>query len=379
MTENWQQVCEQCGAIEELGTRTWRCATCGGALQFTNQLTLDVASIDAADPSLFRYTAWLPPRPVGAPAPTLGAGMTPLIPGRLAGRDVWLKLDSLLPSGSFKDRGAALVCAYYRAMGIERLIVDSSGNAAAAMAAFSAANGMHCHVFAPATTSPGKLVQARAYGAALTTVTGSREDVADAAQQAAAADPGNLYASHNWSPVFAEGVKTWALEVWEQLQQRIPTHAFIPTGGGSALIGARRGFGLLPGGNGVALIAAQPAACAPLVAAFDAGASEVTPVVPGVTRAEGTRIAAPARSRQLLEAVQGSGGWATGVSEDEIVAAARELWSQGVYVEPTAAVGAAAFTRAVADGRVPDTAVPVVLITGNGLKATGTIDEVLSA
>jgi threonine synthase len=133
---------------------------------------------------------------------------------------------------------------------------------------------------------------------------------------------------------------------------------------------------MLPGN--VQLVAAQPAACAPLVAALDADANEVTPVTPGTTRAEGTRIAAPARSSQLLEAVRGSAGWAAAVSEDEIADAARELWAQGVYVEPTAAVGAAACRRAISDGSLPVDATPVVLITGNGLKATGTIDEMLA-
>ncbi|HET9014392.1 MAG TPA: pyridoxal-phosphate dependent enzyme [Thermomicrobiaceae bacterium] len=370
---DWRLACEACGWTEPLETTAWRCPRCGGAFGIDGPDLLVPEAIERADPTLWRYRAVLP---VGREhARSLGEGMTPLVPGTLLGRPVRFKLDALLPTGSFKDRGAAVLVAHLRRLGLRRIVVDSSGNAAAAMAGYGAAGGLACTVYAPASTSPGKLVQSRAFGATVVPVEGTREDVAAAAQAAVAADPGAFYASHNWHPVFVEGVKTWLLEVWEQLGGRLPAACFIPTGGGSALVGAWRALQDLPGPV-PALVAAQPAACAPIVAAVSERHA-VEPVTPGATIAEGTRIGAPARPHQILAAVRGSSGWAEAVTDDEIVEALRELWGQGLYVEPTAAVGAAAFRRAMRSGRpLPDGEV-VVLLTGSGLKATDTVARLL--
>lgn len=370
----WQYVSSS-GEEYSLESAMWRAPDDGSALQLAGPNDLFAIDIDPEEQSLGRYAGLLPvehDRLI-----SLGAGMTPLVPGVLADQPVWFKLDALLPSGSFKDRGAAVVVAHLAAVGVRRVIVDSSGNAAAAMSAYCAARGMQCCVYAPATASPGKLVQSRAYGAEVVPVEGSRDDVAAAAQDAAEQDPDAVYASHNWSPIFAEGVKTWALEVWEQLGGRSPVAAFVPTGGGSALMGAYRGF--LATGEMPQLIAAQPAACAPIVAAFEQGHERAVPVEPDVTIAEGAKIGGPARDRMILQALRESNGGARAVAEDHLVAALHELWRQGVYAEPTAALGAAAFVRAIHDGwTVPDGPV-VILITGNGLKATETIEKLFES
>ena len=371
----WRYVCEVCGTEEPIDTRNWRCPVDGGAfaLDGPNEITPEL--LDPSEPTLWRYAALLPaPRPVSY---SLGEGLTPLVRGHLAGRDVWFKNDALLPTGSFKDRGAAVLVSHLQRLDLTRVIVDSSGNAAAAMAGFSAAAGIDCTVYAPANASPGKLVQAKAYGATVIPVEGNRDAVAAAAQQADEDDPSSFYASHNWHAVFVEGVKTWALEVWEQLGGSLPSAAFVPTGGGSAFVGAHRGFQAIPGPLPV-LVAGQPAACAPLVSAVGSGASQIEPVTPGDTIAEGTKIGSPSRDRQMLAAVRDSGGWAAAVSETDIQEALRELWSQGVYAEPTAAVGAAAFRNAVRDGRDLPAGDIVVLITGNGLKATESISAMFA-
>lgn len=371
---NWRYCCEACGHEEALDALVWRCPRCGGAFALAGSPALHPEGIEPTQPGLWRYAAVLPVPP--DVTHSLGEGLTPLARGVLAGHPVWFKHDALLPTGSFKDRGAAVLVAHLRRLGVRRVIVDSSGNAAAALAGYCAAAGLACAVYAPATASPGKLVQARAFGATLTLVAGPREAVATAAQEAAAATDA-FYASHNWHAVFVEGVKTWALEVWEQLGYRLPAMVFVPTGGGSAFVGAWRGFrdvaagGALPG-----LVAAQPAACAPVVAAFREH-RDITPVVPGQTIAEGTKIGAPARPRQLLAALHDSGGQAMAVSEEELIATLRELWRQGFYVEPTAAVGAAACRTWLLNGGEPAGEV-VVLLTGSGLKATDTIGALLA-
>ncbi len=369
----WRYVCEVCAHAESLGAVIWRCPVCGGALALDGPNDLAAATVRRDDPSLWRYADLLPV--AKADARSLGEGMTPLVLGSLAGQAVWFKLDYLLPTGSFKDRGAAVLVAHLRRLGLTRIIVDSSGNAAGAMAGYSAAGGIACTVYAPATTSPAKLTQARAFGAEVILVEGTREDVARAAQDAAAADSASFYASHNWQPLFVEGVKTWALEVREQLGGRAPAVAFVPTGGGSALVGAHRGFaaaGELP-----QLVAVQPAACAPVVNAF-IQKRDITPITPHETMAEGTKIGAPARTHQIMAAIHESGGWAEPVSEYQIVATLADLWGQGLYVEPTAAIGAAACRGAIIrehDMRAGDI---VVHLTGSGLKATDTIGPLVS-
>ncbi|MGH9174538.1 MAG: pyridoxal-phosphate dependent enzyme [Vicinamibacterales bacterium] len=371
MTDSdWSYVCERCRQREHLESRAWQCPVCGGAFGLIGPNKLDPTMIAAADPTLWRYRAILPADP--GYAQPLGEGMTPLIPGRLVGRDVWFKLDHLLPTGSFKDRGAAVLTAHLRRLGLRRIVVDSSGNAAAAFAGYCAANQLDCIVYAPAMTSLGKLVQARAFGAAVHLVEGNREAAAAAAQDAASSDAGAFYASHNWHAVFVEGVKTWAIEVWEQLGRRLPSAAFVPTGGGSAFVGGRRGFDAV-GDRLPTLIAAQPSACAPIVASWEAGLDDISPTTPGATIAEGTRIGAPARGRQIMAAIRDSGGWAAAVDDERIASTLRDLFRQGIYVEPTAAVGAAAYVDAVTAGRlIPDGDV-VILLTGSGLKATDTI------
>jgi threonine synthase len=153
----------------------------------------------------------------------------------------------------------------------------------------------------------------------------------------------------------------------------VPGIVFVPTGGGSAFVGAWRGFaavGALP-----KLVAAQPAACAPIVAAHERGEPMIT--TPGATLAEGTRIGAPARTQQILDALNESGGWAAAISEEALVAALRELWAQGLYVEPTCAIAAAACRAYLERLATPPAAPPVVLLTGSGLKATETIGKLL--
>lgn len=370
----WSFRCERCGASEPLDTYEWRCPSCGGAFEIGSGPALDVDDIVHDDATLWRYASVLPVP--GACRVSCGEGMTPLLKGTLAGYDVLLKNDSLLPTGSFKDRGASVLVAHLRRTGVRRVIVDSSGNAAAAMAGYCAAAGIDCTVYAPSSTSMGKLTQSKAFGATIVLVDGNRDAVASAAQEAAARDRSARYASHNWNAIFVEGVKTWAIEVWEQLGRRLPRAIFSPAGGGSAFVGAHRGFGAI-GGTLPAHVACQPAACAPIARAVERIADTIEPVTPGDTIAEGTRIGSPARQIQILRAVRESGGWAQAVSETQIIRAMRDLWSQGIYVEPTAAVGAAAFIDAVESGRLAQTEDVVILLTGTGLKATDTISRVL--
>jgi threonine synthase len=334
----------------------------------------------AADvPSLWRYGAVLPVR--AADAVSLGETITPLVEAGVDGVAIRFKLDYLLPTGSYKDRGAAVLVSALRTLGVRRAVEDSSGNAAAAIAAYAARAGIACTVFAPAGASAGKLVQAAAYGARVERVQGSRDDVANAAIDAAAADATATYASHNWHPFFVEGVKTWALEVWEQLGYRAPDNVVVPVGSGSMLLGAHVAFSQLREGGEIEqlprMFAVQPAACAPVHAAFGTGAEDVAAVERRPTLAEGASIARPVRGRELLAALRESRGRTAAVEEEEIAAGLRDLARQGIYVEPTSAVAVAGVRQLLARREIGPGETTVVMLTGSGLKATEAIRGLL--
>jgi threonine synthase len=334
--------------------------------------------IDPEHDGVWRYWRSTPVHPDWAV--TLGEPMTPLTPVSIDGGNALAKLDSMMPTGSFKDRGATVLISFLKSQGVTQIVEDSSGNAAASMAGYAARAGIACEVYAPATASPGKLVQAAAYGANVIRVEGSRDDVAQAAERAAER-PGNAYATHNWHPFFIEGVKTWAYEVWEQLGFNVPDVVIAPAGSGSVVLGAWRAFSALFASGEIDAIpriyAAQSAACAPLVAALTHGHDETTPFTRTASLAEGIMIANPVRGRELLLALRASGGGAIAVTEDELKTALFDLAHQGVYVEPTSAVAAAAYRRLLADGTVSPVDQTVLVLTGNGLKATSAIGELI--
>jgi threonine synthase len=204
-------------------------------------------------------------------------------------------------------------------------------------------------------------------------VPGSRADTAAAVREAAKSA---YYASHNWQPVFVQGVMTWALEVWEQLGFRAPDNIVMPVGNGSLLLGALRAFDLLIASGEVArlprLFAVQSEAFAPLVRAFDIGLEEVPAVEGGETLAEGVAIAQPVRGPALLDAVRQSNGRAIAVSDIDISEAFRHLAGEGIFVEPVAGL-----RRLLGDETVGPQETTVVVLTGSGLKATEQVRRLL--
>jgi threonine synthase len=330
--------------------------------------------IDTGERSLWRYRAALP-FPVLNPI-SLGEGTTPLIPRTLHGLRALLKCDWMNPTGSFKDRGASVMLSMLRAQGITHVLEDSSGNGGASVAGYAAAGGMRATIMTPASTSPGKTVQMRAYGAEIRLIPGSRQDTADAAVREAESI---FYASHNWHPFFLQGTKTLAYELWEDLGFRAPDNVITPCGAGSNVLGCAIGFSeLLRAGEITKLpriFAVQPANCGPIAAAFLAGsdAEVATPIQP--TIAEGTAIAKPIRRREVIAALRDSGGGAVLVSEAAIESALFDLARTGVYVEPTSAQVVAGLGRLLAEGRIGADETTVLVMTGSGLKATSRIAE----
>ncbi|QGY40146.1 pyridoxal-phosphate dependent enzyme [Pseudodesulfovibrio cashew] len=358
-------VCKACGERFPDTDARWRCG-CGGVLDLDFTPSLDPAEVAGRPATLWRYREALPV-PEGAEL-TLGEGFTPLLPVEIGGREVLVKQEHLAPTGSYKDRGAAVMIALAAHLGVSGVVEDSSGNAGCAVGAYCAKAGIPCRIFVPADNSPGKLGQIELYGADLVAVPGSREDTAAACMEAAA---DTFYASHVYMPHFFHGTKTFAYEVAEQLGWRAPDTVVLPAGNGTLLLGAYIGFTELAGMGLIEsvprLIAVQSAGCAPLAAAFEAGASVPAEIRTSPTLAEGIAIAAPVRGADMLEAVRATDGHFLAVEEDEILAAFRDMGRKGYCIEPTSAAviaGAARYVRSAS----PDEVV-VTAFTGHGLKA----------
>jgi threonine synthase len=310
---------------------------------------------------------------------TLGEGWTALNAGEWKGAKTLFKLEFMMPTGSFKDRGMTVMVSYLKSRGIEAVLEDSSGNAGASLSAYAAAAGLACRILVPETASYPKIAQIAACGADVVTIRGSRQDVADAALRMS---DEIFYASHNWVPFFVEGTKTLAYELWEQLGFAAPDNVVTPLGYGSNVLGCLRGFDELKRSGEIArvprIFGIQAENCAPYYAAWKAGGealvhTEVTPTI-----AEGIASSKPTRVKEVLAGVRESGGEIVAVSESEIVDALRDLARKGLYVEPTSAAGAAGLTKLLASGAIKPNETTVLVLTGTGLKASERIGELLA-
>ena len=371
------QWCPTCQASYPLDDPRWRC-DCGGhePLRLTPSAGLSINDIDATTQSIWRYRAAL--RIPSGGEVSLGEGGTPLVPLTWNGRRLYAKLDHLMPTGSFKDRGTALVMSHLRRCGVQGVVEDSSGNAGASYAAYAAAADMRCTVFAPATVTPAKLRQVELYGSHLRRIAATRDEVARLARNG---DGTDIYGGHNWQPFFIEGTKTLAYELWEELGWRAPDAVVVPAGGGSNLLGLDMGFRELLACGSIdrlpRLYGIQSSLCAPLSEAFATGATEAVDVAGGATVAEGIALRKPPRASEVLQAVRASGGALVAVDEDEITEALRTLVRRGFLVEPTASVSVAGFSRLVESRAIKTSERVVVVLTGSGLKAVDRVHELL--
>jgi threonine synthase len=266
---------------------------------------------------------------------------------------------------------------FVRQLGIDAVLEDSSGNGGASVAAYGAAGGMRVKILAPATTSTTKIAQIRAYGAEVQLVDGPREE-----SQAEAIRQSNeiFYSSHNWQPFFLQGTKSFAYEIWEDLDFSAPDNIIMPVGAGSVLLGCHIGFRELMAAGQIKklprLFAAQPQNCSPVDASFRAGVDTPVPGDFKPTIAEGTAIRAPLRLRELIRAVRETGGGTVAISEDEIVRALEKLARQGLLAEPTSSTAAAAIDKLAGSGLIKPTERTVVILSGTGIKSAQTISAI---
>ena len=370
-------ICAACGTTYDTTTALWRCPACRSHVNLSDGPGLNPAAIDTADPTLWRYGAAL--RVARDDALCMGEGMTPLIARPWDGQSVHMKMDFMAPTGSFKDRGIAVLMAYLRAAGIATILEDSSGNAGAAMAAYAAAAGIACRILVPASRTSRQAGadarRRRRRGAHRRLPPGRHRRGAHRSRDDVLRQP------PTGSPSSSRGTKTVAYEIWEQLGFRAPDNVVAPAGGGGNVLGAAIGFKELLAAGQIdrmpRIFAVQAAHCAPLVAAYEAGASDYVPTETQATIADGIALARPVRMREMLAALRQTGGAGVAVSEAEILAALKALLRLGLFVEPTSAAGAAGVSKLIAQGTIKAGETTALILTGSGLKAGAKIGELL--
>lgn len=332
--------------------------------------------------SIWRYADLLPASPEGAV--DLGAGFTPLVRAdRLAAElglgELWIKNDILNPTGSFKDRVVSVALTKAQELGFKVAACASTGNLANSVAAHAAHAGMRSLVCIPADLEPAKIVSTAIYGGTLVALQGNYDDVNRLCAELADSHPTWAFVNVNVRTYYAEGSKTLAFEVAEQLGWEAPDHVVVPVASGSQLAKVDKGFrelhrvGLLDEEPSVRISGAQAAGCAPIATAFNENRDFITPVRPD-TIAKSLAIGNPADGPYALDAARRSGGGFAAVTDDEIVAGIAMLArTEGIFAETAGGVTIASLAKLARSGVVrPDERV-VAFITGNGLK---TVDAV---
>jgi threonine synthase len=356
--------CTKCFfSYPETGT-PYICPQCGGLFDYDEPFVFSPSKINKEYPGIWKYrhTFDFPPE---NPVITLGEGNTPLLWQEFHGSQVGYKMESLNPTGSYKDRGTATAISQLTARGVKQAIEDSSGNAGASFAAYAAAAGIKARVFVPDYASGPKKNQIEQYGAELVKIPGPRSAAADAVLREACL--GIPYASHAFLPFGLPGIATIAYEIWEA-SGKAPGSIIAPVGHGGLLLGIVRGFSAL---QNQGLISTQPyyvgvqaANMAPLHAAFKNGIQAADHILEAKTVAEGVSVRRPSRLQALLKEIPANRGDFIAVQEENILPAYSQLARKGIYVEPTSAMVLNALE--VLFGKIPE---PIILIlSGTGLK-----------
>ncbi len=360
-------ICPACERTYPAGpTEPWRCS-CGHALEFTDApcptgTPPPLSQIDTSE-GLWTFSQFLPIEK----HVSFHEGFTPLL--EAPEWNAQFKLEYVFPTGSFKDRGATTTLSRAVELGVEKVIEDSSGNAGASIATYAAHAGLEADIYVPAAVTQSKLMAIQRADAKPIRVEGSRDDVTAACIDAVEAGDG-WYASHAWNPAFFAGTMTFALEVVAQRQWRAPDAVVVPLGHGTLFLGAYRGFQRLFDGGIIdhvpRLLGAQAAGYAPIVDAF--GGETVDDTGTGTELTDGIKIKTPARSLQLLEALEATDGDVVALGSDPIESALDRLHREGYYVEPTCAVAPAALQWFRDTGVLTADDDVVVPLTGSGFK-----------
>jgi threonine synthase len=382
--------CKECREEYELGA-SYVCERCFGPLEVSYDYSAldDPAElrrkIQAGPPSIWRYADFLPFE--RRPRTGLDAGFTPLIRAeRLAERlgvgEVWIKNDAANPTHSFKDRVVNVAVAKARELGFETVACASTGNLANAVAAHAAAAGLDSYVFVPADLEEQKILATGVYGTRLVAVRGNYDDVNRLCTELSGEHPW-AFVNVNLRPYYAEGSKTLAFEVAEQLGFELPDRVVCPVASGSLFTKIARGFeewldvGILEGSL-PAFHGAQAEGCSPVAQAFADGHDICRPVRPE-TIAKSLAIGNPADGVFALEVARRTEGSIDSVTDEEIVDGIRLLAeTTGIFTETAGGVTTAVLAKLAERGDIGSSDRVVVYITGDGLKTLDAVRDVVS-
>jgi threonine synthase len=357
------------------------CEWCFGPLEVSYDLealraVVTRERIASGPPNLWRYADFLPVETQSPPG--LGAGFTPLVKAdRLAAElglgELYLKDDTRNPTGSFKDRVVSVALTKARELGFRVAACASTGNLANSVAAHAARLGMESVVLIPHDLEAVKVLTTAVFGGRLLSVEGNYDDVNRLCSELASEYPEWAFVNVNLRPYYAEGSKTLAFEVAEQLGWELPDHVVVPVASGSQLTKIGKGFSQLVATglvqeHGVRISGAQAAGCSPVATAFAGGSDHVQPVKPS-TIAKSLAIGNPADGWYALDAVRRSGGAVASVTDDEIVEGIVLLArTEGIFAETAGGVTIATLAKLAREGVVRRDERVVAYVTGNGLK-----------
>ncbi|HEX5012971.1 MAG TPA: threonine synthase [Candidatus Limnocylindrales bacterium] len=371
--------CRACGKPEQIGPN-FVCTACFGPLEVfydydVARARLTPETIAARPPGIWRYLELLP---VGAaPARGLAVGSTALVEadrlGHAIGIDTLkLKDDTRNPTLSFKDRVVAVAVARAVQFGFDTIACASTGNLAGATAAAAAAAGLRAFVFVPSDLEPAKIDHALSFGATVVRVDGTYDDINRLGLEIADEERWG-FVNVNLRPFYAEGSKTLAFEIAEQLGWRLPDVLVGPIASGSLFTKVAKGFdelatiGLVERKE-VRFVGGQPAGCSPVATAF-AGGGEIVPVREPDTIVRSLAIGSPADGGYAIDLARRTGGSIEAVEDVDTAATIRRLAAtEGIFVETAGGVTVAAAAQARATGIIRDGDEVVALLTGNGLK-----------
>jgi threonine synthase len=373
--------CRECGRTYPQSA-LHACDFCFGPLEVrydyaTMADSLTHASIAAGPASLWRYADLLPTPPPD-PDLDLGAGFTPLRKARSLGKalglsDLWLKDDTLNPTGSFKDRVVSVALAKARSLGFTTAACASTGNLANSVAAHAAKSAMSAVVLIPDDIESAKVAMTSVYGARVFAVQGSYDDVNRLCAELTSLQPDWAFVNVNLRTYYAEGSKTIAYEIAELLEWTLPDHVVVPVASGSQLTKIAKGFSELQSlglvsPHPVRISGAQASGCSPVATAFAEQSAQIRPVKPA-TIAKSLAIGNPADGYYALDTIRTSGGAAAAVTDPEILAGIRLLaHTEGVFAETAGGVTIATLKTLAASGIISPHERVVAVISGNGLK-----------
>src|ERR671925_1602272 len=382
--------CRECGA-EYTPVFKYICEECFGPLDVIYDVPANLSKdtfTSRQDKTYWRYFELLPIADKNHIV-NIHAGFTPLQHAEELGthmgnlKNLFIKNDSVNPTFSFKDRPAGVAISRSREIDLKAVGCASTGNLASATAAHAAKAHLPCFIFAPSDIEKAKIAQALSYGAKFVAVEGTYDD-ANRVASIIGDSKGIGIVNINMRPYYVEGSKTLPYEVAEPLDWQIPDNLIIPVGSGAMLNAICKGFeelhmlGLVDNKTNFKVMAAQPHGCAPIVDAFKKKSDEVLPVEKPNTIAKSLAIGEPGDGLYVLKRLNQYNGTAEEVTDEEIVDGILMLArTEGIFTEPAGGVSIAVLRKLVEEGKIDKDEKVVCYVTGNGLKATESIIDVL--